>query len=254
MKDKLYNTDYLEHSAKLFQTLKERSYTPFLTLQNGIIADIGCGTGIDVFNLARLSDKSLKITGIDYDPKMIEKAAASRHSPEKVAFRIADATDLPFEDGSLSGIRNERLIQHLKQPEKAFREFYRTLKPGHPIVIVETDWSSMAFYNGTPEITPKIKAYFTSHNVANGSAAANLSFYLKNNHFREINLHVFPLVSTSLEQVIAFTRLDHVLRQMESDRNISSEEHATFLKSLQKADAEHNFACAINLMIASAIK
>lgn len=254
MKAKHYNIDYLEHSAKLFQTLKEHSYTPFLSLQNGIIADIGCGTGIDVFNLARLSDKSIKITGIDHDPQMIETAASAQHSLENVTFRVADATDLPFEEGSLSGIRNERLIQHLKQPEKAFREFYRALKPGHPIVIVETDWSSLNFYNGTPEITPKVKAYFTDHNVANGSAAANLSFYLKNNNFREINLRIFPLVSTSLEQVIAFTRLDHVLRQMESDHSISPAEHAVFLKSLQKADSEHNFACAINLMIASAIK
>lgn len=251
----LFDINYLENSAKLLKALKEQSYTPFLSLRDGTIADIGCGTGMDALNLAMLTQPNgIKVVGLDFQEEMIAEAKANLKGEVEVEYLVGDTENLPFENNVLSGIRNERLIQHLDKPEKAFSEFYRVLKQGSPIVIVETDWSSVSFYNGSSETSRKVKEYFANGNVKNGFAAPSLSHLLKENQFKDISITLFPFVSKRLEEVIAFSRLDFVLNQMEVQGYMSKDEHATFLNDLQEANSGNYFSCSLNLVIATATK
>lgn len=254
MSKELYNKDYLKETAKLFHTLKEQSYAPFSEIKDGIIADVGCGIGADALNLAKMLGNSVQVFGIDYSEEMIAEAKSSAADFENLKFSIGSAEDLPFEDHTLSGIRNERLIQHLINPEKAFQEFYRVLKADSPIVIVETDWNSMSFYNGNPELIIRIKDYLFRKNVNFGSSAISLTHLLKSNHFRNISFKLFPISSNSLDKVIEFTRIDFILDKMVSQNYLTTEEHQLFLNELKNAAKDDYFSCTINLVIASAIK
>lgn len=251
----LFDINYLENSAKLFKDLKEKSYSPFYHLKDGIIADIGCGTGLDVVNLASITKgNNIKVIGLDFQKEMIEEAKSKTAALSDIEFLIGDVENIPFENNSLSGIRNERLLQHLKNPRKAFIEFYRVLKIGSPLVVLETDWSSMIIYNGTSEITSKVRSYLLNQNVNNGYSAITISNLLTTNHFKNISLNVFTLVSKRLEEVIAFTKLDFVLKKMEAEGYINKNEHADFLNNLTEANNGNYFACSINLIIATATK
>lgn len=254
MAEHLYSIDYLEQTTQLLGNLKKTSYQPFSTLTEGHIADIGCGAGDDAINMARMFGSHISVTGIDYADEMIEKAKSSAGDLPNITFEVGSAEQLPFADASLSGLRNERLIQHLPDPEKAFQEFYRVLKPGHPLVVVETDWNSISFYNGNAGVAQKLNHYLTFNNVKNGNAAANVIRYMQEAGFRDIHIDLFPLSSRSLQQATLMLRIDHALVMMKENVIISDEEYNSFMASLEDADRNHYFACSINLVVATATK
>ncbi len=48
---------------------------------------------------------------------------------------VADATDLPFTDGSVDVIVSESVLEHVKDPARAVREMLRVLKPGGTLYV-----------------------------------------------------------------------------------------------------------------------
>lgn len=253
MKSQLYNATYLEQTAELLREIKHLSYQPFLNFKSGLITDIGCGTGQDVLNLATLLPPSVQMIGFDADAEMIG-AARESDVPPNVTFELALAEKLPLENGSVSGLRNERLIQHLTRPALAFSEFERVMSSGAPLTIVETDWSSFSLYNAPEGLGRRTRDFFAGENVAYGSAALNLSHWLKESNFGHISLKVFPIVTSSFEQVVAFTRLDLVLDKMLAADVIDRSEFELLYQQMRSADKDEYFAASINLVVATAIK
>lgn len=254
MSSKLYSIEYLEKTTQLLKEIKEKSYARFLDLETGHIADVGCGTGQDAINLSRLTPVNVQVTGVDLAEGMIEKARENARGMDGIKFLQADVAALPFDNESLQGLRNERLIQHVPDPEQAFQEFNRVLKPGASLAIVETDWSSMTLYSAPPGIADRVKDFYAHKNVPNGSVALDLNSLLLQTGFKDIEFNVYPLVSHSLDQVIAFIRLDYILQQMVERDLMSTEEHETLYKTLREADTKGHFAMSLNLVVATAIK
>lgn len=253
MRSQLYNATYLEQTADLLKEIKRLSYQPFLNFKEGLLTDIGCGTGRDVLNLAEVLPASVQMIGFDADTEMIV-AARKGEVPPNVTFEMALAEKLPLEDNSVSGLRNERLIQHLTQPDLAFAEFERVMDHGAPLAIVETDWSSFSLYNASEGLGQRIKHFFADRNVAYGSATLNLSHWLEKSNFGDIKLKIFPIVTSSLEQVIAFTRLDLVLDKMLAADLIDRSEFDLLHQQMRSADKGGYFAASINLVVATAMK
>lgn len=249
----LYNIGYLEQTTRVLGQLKEQSYQPFSKITGGHIADVGCGTGADAINMAKMLSQ-VQVTGLDISEEMIGKAQSSVEGLDNISFKIAAADDLPFADNELAGLRNERLIQHLTDASKAFSEFYRVLRPGQPLVTVETAWSSIAFYNGDAGIARQLHDYLTFENVKNGNAAANLVGYMKDAGFKDITIEVFPFVLKSLQQVFQMLRTDHALLMMQEKGILSTEQYNSFLADIEDADRNHYFACSIDLVVATGIK
>lgn len=93
------------------------------------VLDAGCGSGLTACYLARITGSS--IIGIDINPLMIEKAvirAEKENVSHLVEFRAADVYTLPFRDNSFDWVITESVTIFLDK-DKAFREFYRVLKP-----------------------------------------------------------------------------------------------------------------------------
>ncbi len=254
MSDKHYGISYLEGTASVLKNLKEYSYNSFRHIPQGAILELGCGTGFDAVNLANLLGSGVKVTGIDHDPQMIEKAKASGIDTLNVDFILSEVNPIPFDGSSLDGVRTERLIQHLSEPIQVINEIYRVLKPGRPLVIVETDWGSLSFYNADIDIEKKVNRYLTREKVNNGAAAKQLTGYLENAGFRNIRLEIFPFVLKSLKDAFTYLLIDQSLAEMKSSGELSNEEFTAFTFSLQRADAGNYFACSINLVVISAEK
>ncbi|RYE13639.1 MAG: methyltransferase domain-containing protein [Rickettsiales bacterium] len=125
MQTKHYTINYLEKTGSFLKNLKEISYLPFKDLQEGIVLDLGCGTGADVINLAQITQNRVKVIGIDHDPILIDKALSNSASDSTdVEFILSEVYSIPFENNSIVGIRAERLLQHLIEPEKLIKEVY----------------------------------------------------------------------------------------------------------------------------------
>lgn len=108
---------------------KQRSYTS--ELAGKIVLDYGCGRG--QASLIYLNRGAAKVCGIDISPVYIQHATDAAHragyDEDRFSFRVMDAHQLTFEDGSFDLVIGNGILHHLDS-ELALREIYRVLKPG----------------------------------------------------------------------------------------------------------------------------
>lgn len=104
------------------------------------ILDVGTGTGDGALFLAREFPHA-SVRGIDVSESMIKEAQRKVGlDPEgRVAFRVADAADLPFDDASFD------LVTLVNMPP-FFSEIARVLRPGGFVIATASRGSETPFY------------------------------------------------------------------------------------------------------------
>ncbi len=104
------------------------------------VLDIGTGTG---FFACLFAAEGHEATGIDLTPDMIEHA---EHMAAVLGldatFRIMDAENPDFEPESFDVLVTRNLTWTLPHVEKAYREWYRLLKPGGVLINFDADYSA----------------------------------------------------------------------------------------------------------------
>lgn len=97
--------------------------------------DLGCGTG---FLSLELAARGHRVTGVDFAPSMIARAAAKAAGRDlAVRFEEADAEQLPFLPASFDLAISRHVLWTLPHPEAAIDEWVRVLRPGGRLVIVD---------------------------------------------------------------------------------------------------------------------
>jgi ubiquinone/menaquinone biosynthesis C-methylase UbiE len=129
------------------------------------VLELGTGTGDGALFLAREFPRAA-VRGVDISEAMIRLAQGKVGlDPEgRVAFRIADAADLPFADESFD------LVAHLNMPP-FFAEAARVLRPGGFAIVASSIGAATPFY--TPNAV--LSRGFGRHDVrevATGEAGA----------------------------------------------------------------------------------
>jgi demethylmenaquinone methyltransferase/2-methoxy-6-polyprenyl-1,4-benzoquinol methylase len=99
--------------------------------------DLGTGTGDIARELVRQGARHV-VAG-DFVPEMLAAAEAKlrRHGHEAIRFTHADALDLPFPDETFDCVTSGFLVRNVVNPELAFMEMHRVLKPGGRVVCLE---------------------------------------------------------------------------------------------------------------------
>lgn len=102
------------------------------------ILDVGTGTG---FFACLLAAEGHNTTGIDLTPNMIEHA---KHMAAVLGldarFQLMDAEEPDFESESFDVLVTRNLTWTLPHIEKAYREWYRILKPGGILINFDADY------------------------------------------------------------------------------------------------------------------
>jgi ubiquinone/menaquinone biosynthesis C-methylase UbiE len=112
-----------------------------LSLRQGDSAiDVGCGFGDDAREMAGRVGASGRVVGVDVSASMINEARR-RHpaSVTQLSWRVADALDLPFPDGSFDAAGAATVLQHVPDPAGIVREMTRLLRPGGRLAVLEFD-------------------------------------------------------------------------------------------------------------------
>lgn len=107
----------------------KREALELLPAGEGVILDVGCGTG----------EFSQRIARKGYDPFGIDIAreAMRRYRGRGFPGLLLDLhqSSLPFESGSFEGVWCTEVLEHLDDPEGLLEEFHRVLKPGGTLIV-----------------------------------------------------------------------------------------------------------------------
>lgn len=104
------------------------------------VLELASGTGQVT---AVLLSMGLKVTGIDLCEPMIEKATQKhKGAKDRVKFFLGDAENTMMKDEEFDAVVSRHLVWTLLDPEAAFRDWLRVLKPGGTVVVIDGDWVS----------------------------------------------------------------------------------------------------------------
>ena len=118
-----------------------------LTEAKRILA-LGCGTGIEVRALKRLSGPSTTITGIDHSTALIDTArrlTTDEELGENVSYDVGDAHHTPYDDDEFDIVTLHTVISHVDDPLQVLHEARRIVRPGGTVAIFDGDYASLTF-------------------------------------------------------------------------------------------------------------
>ena len=96
-----------------------------------VVADIGCGNGLYLAELARRGHTG-PVFGADISAGMLQ--AARRRTP-RAALLVADAHALPVRDAAADLTLAMHMLYHVPEPDRAVRELRRITRPGGRLIV-----------------------------------------------------------------------------------------------------------------------
>ncbi len=132
--------DFLNHFLSLGIDLHWRKQSvKALHLKNGdVLLDVACGTGDQGFSALKRAD--IQVIGLDYSFNMLELAKQKidkRGLADHFEVVQGDAENLPFQDNQFDALSISYGIRNVGTISAALSEFYRVLKPGGRVSILE---------------------------------------------------------------------------------------------------------------------
>jgi ubiquinone/menaquinone biosynthesis C-methylase UbiE len=100
------------------------------------VLDVGCGTGINLLEAARVLGTSERLHGIDLAPGMVEEArrkAAAAGVP--AVFEVGDAEELPFDEASFDLVICNSVYHWFPDRPRAVDEMSRVVRPGGQVLL-----------------------------------------------------------------------------------------------------------------------
>lgn len=102
--------------------------------------DLASGTGV----ISRLlCERGFSVTGLDFSEPMMERARAKAKARSLDAkYVMGDAENTLLPDGAYDVIMTRHLVWTLPDPVAAFADWFRVLKPGGRVLIVDADMTA----------------------------------------------------------------------------------------------------------------
>jgi demethylmenaquinone methyltransferase/2-methoxy-6-polyprenyl-1,4-benzoquinol methylase len=97
------------------------------------VLDIGTGTGLVAREAAMLVGDATRVTGVDPSPGMVEHARV----PAGVRLLAGSAEAIPSADASADFLSMGYALRHISDLSPAFAEFFRVLRPGGRLCLLE---------------------------------------------------------------------------------------------------------------------
>lgn len=133
--------------------------TGFANIHRGdVVVDFGCGGGIDVILAVHKVGVQGKVVGIDFAPKMIERAkqavVEAGLKDKNIELRVADMGKTELSEGFADVVISNCVINLCPDKDSVYKEAFRILRPGGRVAI-----SDIVL---TEDIDPELQERFQS--------------------------------------------------------------------------------------------
>lgn len=132
-------------TARWYASLTQKSMEDFKALARRVSAElppgsqvleVAPGPGYFAVELAKLGP--YKVTGLDISRTFVEIARRNaREAGVAAKFRLGDAANMPFEDGTFDFLLCRAAFKNFTQPLRALQEMHRVLVPGGRALIID---------------------------------------------------------------------------------------------------------------------
>lgn len=102
------------------------------------VLELGCGTG----EISRvILSLGHQLTGLDFTPEMLARAKAKHAGNPAARFFLADAQNTMEPEAGHDAVIARHLTWTLTDPQAAYRDWLRVLRPGGRLVLFDGDWA-----------------------------------------------------------------------------------------------------------------
>ena len=130
-----------------FLSLRRDSYWRRVMAQSlrlpgeALVLDMATGTGEVAVEICRHHPQA-RVIGVDFSPKMLmvgRRKGKFKKFNDRIHISLGDGRQLPLRSDSFEAATIAFGIRNIQEREQALREFYRVLKPGGQLLIMEFD-------------------------------------------------------------------------------------------------------------------
>lgn len=131
-----YDLNNRLHSVWQDQVWRHRAVVLAEVTEEDDVVDVACGTGD--LSIAFCKAGAHSVLGIDFTLAMLDIAVTkAENAGLPIEFRQGDAMDLKLSDESADIVSIAFGIRNVQDSAKAFAEFYRILRPGGRVIVLE---------------------------------------------------------------------------------------------------------------------
>lgn len=245
--------EYLRKRAGSEEAVNQESYR-MLNIENGMqVLEVGCGPSTTASVFCKAAHANGLVIGVDYDAGMLQHAKAEAKQYANLLHLQGDAHKLPFEDDRFDRVYAKRIFQVLppSSAPKVFAEIERVLKPGGVMVLVDTDWTSVAVNFGDLELERRLMGFFRDNMRPNGLAGRQLLTLLQPGSFMEVDAKVMSIVIRDFDET-PFG--DWLISEALKAKVATTEEMAKWRSELEQKSAEQAFLFHVGTVLVSAKK
>jgi ubiquinone/menaquinone biosynthesis C-methylase UbiE len=204
-----YNKDSVSFMSNRRLGTHGTFFLPFLT-SGMTVLDCGCGPGVLTCDIAERILNG-RVLGIDLEQPQIKIAEdeAKVRQLTNVRFQQANVYDLESIDETFDAVFFHALLEHLKEPFTAIKQFYRVLKPGGILAVCSPDWGGFLLTPSSNELNEAIEAYKNLQTKNGGDifVGSKLSRFFEDTGFDQIEVDARYEVYKSLDFIGQFLAL-----------------------------------------------
>ena len=207
------------------------------------VIDVGAGNGALVRDMLKIVGRNGHACGVDNSEIMI--GLAKKICPEAV-FLKGEATELPIEDSYYDVLTTSQLLCFVDDVSSALREFYRVLKPGGRMLILDTDWGSLVWNSRNQSFMDRVMKMYTAP-YTNPYIPRILPKLISEAGFNLLEKRSFALLKWERSPDSYSQQTSEFVRQlMEKSPDFSVSDWEEWDRNLKKTEADGEYLFSLN--------
>jgi SAM-dependent methyltransferase len=204
------------------------------------ILDLGCGGGHLVRDLALAVGDNGRVVGLDASTDQLGAAGALCAGLKAVELMEADATDMPFEDGSFDSLASIQMLEYVPNVDGAIAEARRVLKPGGKAALVSVLWDHWRFHGAEPELNDRMHDIWRLH-CSHQMLPIELPGKLSAAGFNGVVQQPIAFINGTMHENAFALWAAKLVAAFAIGKGVEDEEVVRWLDQLDKADVEGRF-------------